>query len=82
MSSFTWDQGLNLSVNTILLEYEPDELRSLYWIDSDVNQIIMKYSLQTNQLCMTANILGYLILDECVPITMEEWNGSDGLWHT
>lgn len=82
MSSFTWDQGLNLSLNTILLEYEPDKLRSVYWIDSDVNQIIMRYSLATNELCMTANILGYLILDTCVPITVEEWNGSDGLWHT
>jgi hypothetical protein len=82
VSSFSFDQGLNLSVNTRLLEYEPDRLRSVYWIDIDVNQIIMKYSLESNQLCMIANILGYLILNECIPVNAEEWNGTDGLWHT
>jgi hypothetical protein len=68
-------------INTRLLEYEPDKIRMIHWQDSDINSISVKYSADSNTLCMAANILGNFIFSECIVIETDEWNGTDGLWH-
>ena len=81
MSSYTWDEGLIIHVNTNLVQYEPDKYRMILWQDSEINSITVKYAFDSNYLCMTANVLGHFILNECVEVETEEWNGTDGFWH-
>ncbi|MBD3219369.1 MAG: hypothetical protein GF310_13940 [candidate division Zixibacteria bacterium] len=81
MSLFTWDQGLIIKANSILLAYEPDKLRSIIWFDNNANSILMRYSLDSNHLAMVAIVGGEVVIEDSVYIETEEWNGTDGLWH-
>jgi len=81
VSSFAWDLGLIVSADTRLVEYEPDKERALRWIDDSANKIYLYYGLDSNKLCMYAVAIGLPIIDTCIYVTTDEWNGTDGLYH-
>jgi len=81
VSSYQYDLGLIIHVNTRLFAYEPDKEREITWVDSFANQISIGYGSDSNQLYMSANINGGYAFAETTHVATEEWNGSDGLWH-
>ncbi|HDS00709.1 MAG TPA: hypothetical protein ENO22_01625 [candidate division Zixibacteria bacterium] len=81
MSSYTWEEGLIINVNSILLAYEPDKYRRIRWFDDNANSISMEYTLDSNGLAMLAIVDGIPVIDDTVEIETSEWNGEDGLWH-
>ena len=81
MSSYGYDQGLIVSVDGRLMEYEPDKNRSFVWTDDWANQIAIYYSNDSNQLCMLVLVAGYYLYDNCVYVETDEWNGVDDLFH-
>jgi len=81
VSSYGYDQGLIVSVDGRLMEYEPDKNRSFVWTDDWANQIAIYYSNDSNQLCMVVLVAGYYLFDDCVTVSTDEWNGADNLFH-
>lgn len=81
MSSYVYDEGLILSTQVILNEYEPDKNRSLRWVDDFTNQFALYYHNDSAKICMTAIVEGISVYSDCVTIDSAEWLGQDGLWH-
>ncbi len=81
MSSYTWDLGLIINVNTFLVLYEPDKIRSARWYDTAANSISLEYGADSNSLCMAVNVEGVLLMADTLEVETSEWNGDDNLWH-
>jgi len=81
VSPHQFEIGFILSADIFISEAILSNKRGINWIDESSNQIHLFYAPNSTEICFQAYIGNEYVYENCVLIEMDEFNGSDGLWH-
>jgi hypothetical protein len=83
VSSYEFDAGFNLSVDTYLSDTLGQfKERRISWYHDYYNRVLVRYELDIELLVCICIVNEQWVFFEATDVAMSEWSGTDSKWHT